>query len=255
LENARLLEQAESANRLKSDFLATMSHELRTPLNIVVGYTDLLLEGSFGGLTAEQSDILQRVRKATGRELELITTMLDVGRLEASRQPVEVREVQLHALLDEVATEIQELLQEKPRLTLTCRVARGLSDLRTDRVKLKVVLKNLLHNAIKFTEEGKVEVEAAGLDGRVEFRVSDTGIGIAPEVQPVLFEMFRQGESPLTSRYGGVGLGLYIVKRLSEMLGGRVTLESEVGQGSTFRVWVPEAEMRQVREGAPLVSD
>ena len=120
----------------------------------------------------------------------------------------------------------------------------------TDRAKLKVVLQNLLNNAIKFTAEGSVTMAAYSQDEGVAVTVSDTGIGIVPEVQAVMFEMFRQGESPLTRHYGGVGLGLYIVSRFLELLGGKVAVESEVGKGATFRVWLPS---HQAREGSSFM--
>ncbi len=239
LENARLLEQAQGASRLKSDFLATMSHELRTPLNIVIGFTELLLEDTFGPVPPKQAESLQRIRKAAYQELELITAMLDISRLEADRMPLEIEEVNVSELVGELTTEGQNLLREKPGLDYEWEVAPELPLLRTDRLKLKVVLKNLLSNAVKFTDRGKVRVEARTRNGGIEIRVSDTGIGIAPEVQPLLFEMFRQGDSSTTRRHGGTGLGLYIVKRMLESLGGTVTVESEVGRGSTFRVQVP----------------
>jgi signal transduction histidine kinase len=109
----------------------------------------------------------------------------------------------------------------------------------TDRTKLKIILKNLLSNAVKFTQEGSVMVEVCSQGNGVEFRVTDTGVGIAPEVKPVIFELFRQGDSSAARRYGGTGLGLYIVRQMIELLGGTVTVESEVGYGSTFRVWLP----------------
>jgi signal transduction histidine kinase len=239
LENARLLEQAERANRLKSDFLATMSHELRTPLHIIMGYTDLLLDNTFGDLLQEQADVLQRVGKSARELLELITTLLDVSRLEAGRLPVEVREAHLPELMDELEAEAKELLRGKSQLSFVWRVAPELPVLRTDRMKLKVVLKNLLGNAVKFTEQGSIAVDVHPFDGGVAFSITDTGIGIAPEALPEIFEMFRQGDSGTSRFYSGVGLGLYIVKRLLDLLGGTVTVESEVGRGSTFRVWVP----------------
>ena len=241
LDNARLLEELERANHLKSDFLASMSHELRTPLNIIMGYTDLLLDSDFGALTAEQSQPLPRVKKAAYQELELITTMLDVSRLAAGWLPVDVGEVCIPALVEELATESQELLREKPGVRVEWHLAPELPLLRTDRTKLKVVLKNLLSNAVKFTDTGKVRMEACACDGGIEISVTDTGIGIAPEVRPVLFDMFRQGDSSMTRRHEGVGLGLYIVQRMLELLGGTVAVESEVGRGSTFRVRVPNA--------------
>ena len=119
------------------------------------------------------------------------------------------------------------------------RVSPGLPSLYTDRIKLKIILKNLLSNAIKFTPEGTITVEVFPHEEGVAFRVSDTGIGIAPEVLPVIFELFRQGDSSATRRYGGTGLGLYIVRQLLEVLGGTIAVDSERGRGSTFRVWLP----------------
>ncbi|HKA55665.1 MAG TPA: ATP-binding protein [Candidatus Binatia bacterium] len=238
LENARLLEQAERANRLKSEFLATMSHELRTPLNIIMGYTNLLLEGDYDPLTAKQVDPLLRVEKNARWLHNLITATLDVSRLETERVPVEVRVVSLPDLVREVEDETREL-RVKPGVSYEWRALTELPPLRTDPTKLKVVLRNLLNNAMKFTEEGGVTVHASTRAGGIEICVTDTGIGIAPEVLPSIFDMFRQGDSSTTRRYGGVGLGLYIVRRLLELLQGTVAVESEVGRGSTFRVWLP----------------
>jgi len=190
---------------------------------------------------------LRRVRKAAYEELEFITAMLDVSRLEAGRLPVEIREVNIAEPLDEIATETQELRREKPRLSFTWRITSDAPLLYTDRVKLKVVLKNLLSNAVKFTDEGSVTLAVCARDEGMEFCVTDTGIGIAPEARPVLFEMFQQGDSSMTRRHEGVGLGLYIVKRMLELLRGTVTVESEVGRGSTFRVWVPQDVLLRVK--------
>lgn len=238
LENARLVEELERANRIKSEFVATMSHELRTPLNAVIGYTDLLLDGAFGALGADQTHLLQRVDKSARDLLDLINATLDLSRLDQQRIPLNVEECQVAALIEDVTNETLGL-GENTQITLTCNVATGLPPLHTDPVKLKMVLKNLLSNAIKFTHQGKVTITTAVLDGGMEFCVSDTGIGIAPEAQALIFEPFRQLDSSDTRRYGGVGLGLYIVQRLLAILRGSITVESEPGAGSTFRVWVP----------------
>jgi len=244
LANAKLVEELERANNLKSDFLATMSHELRTPLNIIMGYTDLLLESEFGLLTGEQSDILRRVGSNARELLSLISATLDVSRLEAGRMPVEIGAVHIVKLIGELQQET-ERIRERSELRFVWRVEPGLPILHTDRTKLKVILKNLINNAMKFTLKGSVAVDAfTSVDG-VEFWVSDTGIGIAPEAIPEIFEMFRQADSSTTRPYGGVGLGLYIVRRLLELLGGTVSVESTVGSGSTFRVWVPNRRSKK----------
>lgn len=239
LENARLLEQAESANRLKSDFLATVSHELRTPLQIILGYKDLLLEQTFGPLTSEQIETLRRLERSAQGLLELINNTLQVGRLEAGQLPVDIKEVAVAPLLMELQNEMWELFQQSG-LQLECRTDPELPAVNTDPNKLKVVIKNLIGNAIKFTERGKIVVDVQAKGEGMEIAVSDTGTGISPEDLAVIFEAFRQGEQKvLTRRHGGVGLGLYIVKRMLELLGGQVSVESVLGQGSTFRIWLP----------------
>jgi signal transduction histidine kinase len=239
LENGRLVEELERANRLKSDFVATMSHELRTPLNVIIGYNDLALEGVFGELTQEQRETLDRVRRSALELLELINTTLSLSRLDTDRQPLDVRAVAIPALIAELDTETREARARKPNVHMVWDLPPDLPQLQTDPIKLKVVLKNLIANAVKFTERGHVTVRAQAHDGGVQFAVSDTGIGVPPEAQQIIFEPFRQADSSTTRRYGGVGLGLYIVRRLLDLLGGSVTAESEVGRGSTFRVWVP----------------
>jgi len=239
LDNAQLLKQANEANRLKSDFLATISHELRTPLNIILGYIDLLLEGEFGPLTATQALPHRKVDKNARELLELIVATLDISRLEVGHLPVVVAMVNARELLDELQGELL-LPLEKPNLRLYWQAVPDLLLIRTDRLKLKVILKNLLSNALKFTDKGEVRVAVEPCDDGIAFIVSDTGIGIEPENLPIIFEPFRQGEHASTRRYRGVGLGLYIVKRILEVLGGMVTVDSEVGKGSTFRVWIPK---------------
>ncbi|MBX3025254.1 PAS domain-containing sensor histidine kinase [bacterium] len=241
LAHARALEELARANRVKSEFVATMSHELRTPLNIILGYTELLRGGSFGDVTAEQREVLARVARSGDELLELITATLDLSRLESGRATLDLAPVDLPALLAAVAGEARELLRDKPAVALRCALAPDLPRLRTDAAKLKVVVKNLVSNAVKFTERGAVSLGAARRDDGIEVVVADTGIGIAPEALPIIFEAFRQADSSMTRRYGGVGLGLHVVRRLLSMLGGAVSVESAPGAGSTFRVWLPTA--------------
>ena len=245
LENARLIEELERANSLKSDFVATMSHELRTPLNVIIGYNDLVLEELLGPLTPEQSEGLHRVHDSARELLELINTTLDLSRLETGRQPLDLSEIAVADLMREIEVETREAWQQKTGLRAEWNIAPGLPRLYTDPAKVKVVIKNLVANAIKFTETGSVNVSAHERDGGVEFHVSDTGMGIAPEAQAWIFEAFRQADGSVAQRYGGVGLGLYIVRRLLDLLGGTITLQSAIGRGSTFHVWVPS----RVRQG------
>ncbi len=236
-------EAAEAANRAKSEFLASMSHELRTPLTVILGYTSLLLEQTFGNLEAEQADPLRRIDRNAQELLDLITAVLDLSRLEAGRLPVEVREVRIPKLLEELQAETQGL-RERASLEFVWQVEGELPPIYTDPGKVKVVVKNLIGNAVKFTTAGSITVDAHSRSGGVEISVTDTGIGIPQEALALIFEPFRQVDASSTSHLRGTGLGLYIVKRLLELLGGAVMVESAVGRGSTFRVWIP-------REPAP----
>jgi PAS domain S-box-containing protein len=238
LEHARVVEELERANRLKYDFVATMSHELRTPLNVIMGYSDLLLEGEFGTLAREQSEILRRIDSSAQQLMELINATLDLSRLDAGKLVLERAPVSVADLVHTLDVETREL-QQKPGVAVEWHVAPRLPSLYTDPLKLKVILKNLVANAVKFTDHGRVAVHATRRAGGVEIAVADTGIGIPPDSQGIIFEPFRQAESSMTRRYGGVGLGLYIARRLVDLLGGTLSVESAVGQGSTFRVHLP----------------
>ncbi len=246
IHNAGLVGQLEQASRLKSDFLATMSHELRTPLNVIIGYTELLLDEVFGSLAPEQAASLDRIGTSARELLELINATLDISRLETGRAALSLEELDPLALLREIEDETAAV-RDKPGVAWCWRVPEVLPPLYSDAVKLKVVVKNLITNAFKFTEAGSVTMRAAAADGWLQVSVADTGIGMSPETQAVVFEPFRQGDSSTTRRHGGVGLGLYIVSRLLDLLGGRVELDSTPGEGSTFRVWVPLEALRQLR--------
>jgi PAS domain S-box-containing protein len=229
---------AEGATRAKSEFLATMSHELRTSLYVILGYAELMAEGEFGPLTDKQGETLERIRRNAHELHELIDSVLDLSRIEAGRLPVEVKEVQVPALLEELKIQTQEAYQ-RSKLHFGWEVEAGLAPIRTDLEKLKVVLRNLIGNAVKFTPQGSITVKASSKNKGVEVSVTDTGIGIPPEALTVVFEPFRQVDNSEARQYGGAGLGLHIVKRLLELLGGNIAVESEVGRGSTFRVWIP----------------
>lgn len=238
LGNAQLFEQAESANRLKSDFIATISHELRTPLHVIMGYNDLLLDGEFGDLQEDQIEILQRMERSAGELSEIVNATLDVSRLDAGRLPLVIQKTDLVTLLKELQREAEKLW-ENSGLEFFWRVSPHVPPIFTDPVKVKVVLKNLLSNAVKFTEAGSVTVAVTPQPDSVEISVTDTGIGIAPESFALIFEPFRQAENPMIRRYGGIGIGLYVVRRMLELLEGSITVESAPGQGTTFRVRLP----------------
>jgi signal transduction histidine kinase/DNA-binding response OmpR family regulator len=238
LARARLMEQLRQANRVKSDFLATMSHELRTPLHIIMGYNDLVRGSDFGPVTDKQAAALAHVDKNARTLLELIESTLGLSSLEAGQIPVNLTHVGVPALIHEVLTDSAAQL-EKPDVHVVEDVSSDLPLLLTDSVKLKVVIRNLLENAVKFTDHGRITVAARSTAGGVSISVRDTGIGIPSEALPIIFESFRQGDSSPTRRHGGVGLGLYVCRRMLDLLGGTIAVESEVNRGSTFRLWLP----------------
>ncbi len=231
-------EEAETANRAKSEFLATMSHELRTPLNVMLGYADLLLEGMFSPLTTAQQDALGRIQKSTFALVDLVNHVLDLNRLEVGRLPVERRIVHIETLFKEVEQETQGL-RDLSGLGFHWQVERALPTLYTDPGKLKVVLKNLLSNAIKFTEVGDITLVASESTDAIILSVTDTGMGISADRQASIFEAFQEGDQANVRGQKGVGLGLHIAKRLLDLIGGTIEVESEVGRGSTFRVRLP----------------
>jgi signal transduction histidine kinase len=237
LENALLVEELERANRVKSDFVANMSHELRTPLNVIIGYNDLLLDTAFGTLTPEQRDILRRTGQNARELLDLITATLDLSRLDSGRAAIAVEPIDVHGLVAELENETAAA-GIKPGVTLSCRAETDVP-LCTDAVKLKVILKNLVGNAVKFTERGRVELTATTDDGCAAFTVRDTGIGIPLRLHERIFEPFFQVDESIGTRFGGAGLGLHIVRRLAQLLGGSVNVSSEIGTGSEFVVRIP----------------
>lgn len=238
---ARLLHQLEDANRVKADFVATMSHELRSPLNVILGYTDLLLEGAFGDLGDDQTDTLQRIQARGWELLELINTTLDLSRFAAGHIRVDAKTVDVAEMLAEIEAEAREA-NDNDLVDILVAYADEPVTIETDGPKLKVVLRNLVRNALKFTERGSVRLAVCREGTRLRFDVVDTGIGIPPEARDAVFEAFRQVDSSMTRRHGGAGLGLYIVRQLLDLLGGEIRLKSAVGKGTTFHVWVPERQ-------------
>lgn len=234
------VEELKEANRLKSQFLSNVSHELRTPLNAILGYTDLLIDGVYGQVKADQRTPLEGVRRNAGDLLRLINDVLDLTRIEAKKIEIRAEKIDLIALLQEIFIDIQPILEQKS-LALWLDIPEGLPSLESDRAKVRQILGNLLSNAAKFTEEGKVMVSAEAVPqrGGVEIIVRDTGIGIPKEELPKIFDRFHQVDGSATREFGGVGLGLSIVKELVGLLGGEIRVESEVGKGSTFTVFLP----------------
>ena len=245
LENARLTASLEKANRLKSEFVATMSHELRTPLNVILGFNDLLRDGEYGPATNEQKGIYNRIEQSGWNLLELINSTLDLSRLEQGKLSVDSQETDVGQLLQQLRGEVEPILEHKPEVKLAWKAPEDLPEIVTDPRKLKVVIKNLITNAVKFTDEGMVTVAASAHNGSLEVDVTDTGQGIPSEDLKSIFEPYRQVDGSTTRRHEGVGLGLHIVRRYVDLLGGDVEVESTEGYGSTFRISIP-------REPAPL---
>ena len=245
--NAQLYQQSrkqsvelERANRAKSEFLGIMSHELRTPLNVVMGYAGMMRDRMFGEINAEQDKALGKVISRAGEQLGMINGILIATQMESGQVPVAKTEVPLNIFLDDLRSVYLTPLFDKG-LKLNWEYPPDLPVIRTDGEKLRQILQNLIDNAIKFTENGCVTISLQYFPEAkmVEFKVADTGMGIAQEAQPLIFEMFRQLDSSDTRSYGGVGLGLYIVKNLTKAIGGQLELESEAGKGSTFTVRLP----------------
>ncbi len=229
----------EDASRLKSEFLATVSHELRTPLNVILGYVEMLADGASGPLTDAQQELLNAIARYSKLQLGLITNVLDFSRLSSGRISFHVEAFALAPLLEEIRVLAGSRLGDGVALTVD--VASAIPELRTDRVKLQEIVRNLVDNAIKFTDRGAVAVTARPGDatGTVVIEVSDTGRGIAADELTNIFEPFRQVGDQRFRPSTGVGLGLSIVKQLVEALGGSVSVTSVAGAGSRFRVEVP----------------
>ncbi len=239
VERHRMLEKLERANVVKTYFAATMSHELRNTIFAITSYCDLALDPRTQHMEAEKRRILGLVNDRAKQSLRLIQATLELTRAEVTASKLEEHEVSVNELIDELAGETEIPAAQRGKVALRWEVASSLPPLHTDPVKLKMVLKNLVENAIKFTEEGSVAVSAGAANGDVRFSVADTGIGIPADELQNLFEPFRQAHGKTSRGAGGAGLGLYIVHRLVELLGGSITVASDSHQGSTFSVSIP----------------
>lgn len=238
IENARLVGQLDEASRLKSEFVATVSHELRTPIHVVLGFADLLLDGEFGDMNDGQRDAMNRILFGARSLLELSEATLQLTRLDDGDIRLQTEEFDLAQLFAEAESEVRSV-QRDAKVPLETRLSPGLERLCADRQKVKVILKNLLSNGLKFTEEGSVLVSAKARGDEVVFVVEDSGVGIEKEALGTIFDAFRQADGSAARRYGGIGLGLHIVRRISERLGGTVRAQSAPGEGSRFEVTLP----------------
>ncbi|MGI9091233.1 MAG: sensor histidine kinase [Gemmatimonadaceae bacterium] len=249
-------------NKMKSEFLANVSHELRTPLNAIVGFTDLLREGVYGELSPRQSGPVQRIEASAGHLRHLVDQILDLAKMAAGRLEVHAEPIDLRPFMLDVTSEVESLVTEK-KLYLSLALGAALPRIRTDPTHLRQILVNLLANSVRYTAEGTITVRTRLVQAAnsalpahlrppqdaptpstrpwVVIQVADTGIGIGPNDQTRIFDEFEQVNAGPRgdSMNRGTGLGLPISRRLARLLGGDVTLESELGKGSTFSVWLP----------------
>jgi len=232
--------ELEQASALKSQFLANMSHEFRTPLNAMLGYTSMLLQGVAGALEPPVKRQLGRIESNGRHLLTIINEILDISRIEAGRMPLQISTFKVPDLVSEVKAELEPIIMQR-KLSVTIEMPRDLVPLTSDRQKVKQILLNLLSNALKFTHQGGVTIAGRrnARDRTMTLSVSDTGIGIAQADQDRIFEDFRQLDNSPTRAYGGTGLGLSICRRLAQMLDGRISVQSQVGKGSTFTLTLP----------------
>lgn len=230
--------KAEVASQAKSQFLANMSHELRTPLNAIIGYSEMLQETAEDLEQDDYMQDLQQIQGAGKHLLGLINEVLDFSKIEAGKMELFLETFELNAVLNEVVATVQPLAEKRAN-TLTISFDEQLGNLHTDLTKLRQMLLNLMSNAVKFTEQGHIRLEVKRDGDWVTVCVIDNGIGMTDEQQKKLFEPFTQGDSSMTRRYGGTGLGLTITQKFVQMLGGTIWVESEFGHGSTFVLSLP----------------
>jgi signal transduction histidine kinase len=251
IQNARLFREielksreVEAASRHKSEFLANMSHELRTPLNAVLGYAELIQDGIYGEVSAKMQGVLERIQQNGRHLLGLINDVLDLSKIEAGQLTLSPVDYSMRELVLDVVSATEALAADK-KLALEVDVPADLPPGRGDERRLTQVLMNLVGNAIKFTDAGSVSVRAKVDDGSFVVAVTDTGVGIAPEDQKRIFEEFQQVDSSSTRKKGGTGLGLAIARRIVELHGGRIWVESTPGRGSTFAFTLPLSATQQ----------
>jgi len=235
--------EVERATQMKSKFLASMSHELRTPLNAIVGFSDLLAEGTSGALNPKQKRFVDHIKQGSAHLLQLINDILDLSKIEAGQLDMHTEEFSVQDALPEVLSTIHPLAMAK-NIQLEQKLE-SKSLVKADRVRFKQILYNLLSNAVKFTPKGgQICIDCIDDWDFVRVSVTDTGTGVRPEDQEVIFDEFRQGEGNADGVHEGTGLGLAITRRLVEQQGGRITLESEFGKGSCFTFSLPAVEAR-----------
>jgi GAF domain-containing protein len=254
IQNARLFREIEQksrelelASKHKSQFLANMSHELRTPLNAILGYTELVLDNVYGETPAKMRTVLQRIETNGKHLLGLINDVLDLSKIEAGQLTLALAPYSLKDVVHSVYSAVEPLAADK-KIAFKIDVARDMPGGHGDERRLTQVLLNLVGNAIKFTDQGEVAIRASSANGRFRVAVCDTGPGISEADQQKLFQEFQQADNSITKKKGGTGLGLAISKRIIEMHGGEISLQSAVGRGSTFSFTLPIIAKEQARQ-------
>jgi two-component system, sensor histidine kinase and response regulator len=231
-------EHAQSADHLKSAFLATMSHELRTPLNSILGFTGILIQGKPGSLNDEQKKQLGMVQNSARHLLSLINDVLDISKIEAGQLKINLQQFKLPEVIKKVV-ETNKPFAERKDLKISVSIDENINDITSDSMRVQQILLNLLNNAIKFTETGTISISCFSVSDFVKIQITDSGIGIESEKIEQLFKPFMQIDTGLTRTKEGTGLGLSICKKLTEMLNGKIEVESKPGSGSTFTVILP----------------
>ncbi len=236
-------EKAENLARLKSEFLNQVSHELRTPLAVIIGYIECMTDGLYGQIETKHQEILQVVAKQSAHLKNMIDQILIYSRLEAGKQPVRIEELELTKMINDMKDTFDFLCRQKD-LDLRWELPRDPMTVRSDPMRLKEVISNLLQNAVKYTDHGSVTVRMKKLptEDSLLIEVADTGMGISEQHLPSIFEAFMQAhKTSTTNSRGGIGLGLSIVKKHLDQIHGMISVESELGKGSTFRIVLPRS--------------
>jgi signal transduction histidine kinase len=242
LDLAAARDQALQANRAKSAFLANMSHELRTPLNAIIGYSEMLQEEAEESGENDNVQDLEKIQGAGRHLLTLINDILDLSKIEAGKMDLYSEPFDIVPLIQEVVATLQPLIDQNHN-TVTVKVPDDIGSMKADITKVRQALFNLVSNAAKFTEKGEITITANKQNhhgkNAISFTVSDTGIGMTPEQRDNLFQYFAQADPSTTRKYGGTGLGLAISQRFCQMMGGDITVTSQVGVGSAFTITLP----------------